>query len=68
MTVREELHRLVDALDEATTGDALEYLNWLLCESETLTEEELTGVRAGEAEIAHGQTVSWDKLRRQLRL
>lgn len=68
MTTREELHRLIDLLDEAKAQEALEYLSWLLEESEVLTEAELARIRAGEEEIARGESVSWDELRRKLRL
>ncbi len=55
MSVKQDLHRLVDELGEADAREALDYLRWLKQETESLTEEELARVRAGEAEIARGE-------------
>lgn len=66
MTVKEELHQLVDRLDTEDAGEALDYLQWLLSESETLTDEELALEREGAAEIARGDYVTLDALRREL--
>ncbi|MBI3980050.1 MAG: hypothetical protein HY331_17900 [Chloroflexi bacterium] len=67
MTIREELHHLVDVLDEEDAREALEYIRWLLEESETLTDAEMERVREGEAQINRGEYVTLDELQRELR-
>ncbi|HEY8490045.1 MAG TPA: hypothetical protein VIO14_03535 [Dehalococcoidia bacterium] len=66
MTVKEELHRLVDQLPDPEAEDALEYLRWLLSEEEVLTPEEMDRVKAGEAELARGDSTTLDDLKRRL--
>ena len=66
MTVKEELHSLVDQLDADNAAEALDYLRWLVTDSETLSEEELAFVREGEAQIARGEYVTLDELKRSL--
>ena len=68
MTVKEELHHLVDALGDDDAEDAVDYLRWLLSETDTLTEKELEDVRRGRKEIARGEYVTLDELRRHLGL
>lgn len=66
MTVKEALHRLIDELDEIDAEEALDYLQWLLSDSDTLTEEELALERQGEEEIARGEYITLDELQRDL--
>lgn len=66
MAVKEELHRLVDVLDEEDAHEALDYVRWLLEETETLTDEEMARVEAGKAQIGRGEYVTLEELRRQL--
>jgi hypothetical protein len=66
MNGRETLHELVDALPDDMTEDALEYLYWLLAESDTLTEDEVKAVEAGKAELARGEYVTLDEVKRRL--
>ena len=61
MTIKEELHRLVDDLDEQCTQEALEYLRWL-----AEPDEELAHVLEGETQIERGKFVKLDDLKRQL--
>lgn len=64
MTTREDLHHLVDQLDEAAADELLEYACWLAAEEdEPLTKEELARVEAGEAEIRRGDYVTLEELR-----
>jgi predicted transcriptional regulator len=63
MTVKEELHHLVDLLGEETAKEALDYLRWLAADSETLSEDELAAVSRGEQEIARGEYVTLTDLR-----
>ncbi len=66
MTVKEELHALVDRLADTDASEALEYLRWLLSPGETLSEEELSLVQKGEEEIARGEYVTLAELTRSL--
>lgn len=68
MTTKEELRHLVDSLSDAEAAELLDYARWLREESEALTPEELARAGRGEEEIRRGDTVSWDELRRDLKL
>ena len=69
MTVKDDLHHLVDELDEAAADELLEYAQWLAAEEdEPLTEEEVARVEAGEAEIRRGDYVGLDDMKRRLGL
>ncbi len=57
MTVREELHNLVDRLGEDDIEEVLDFVQWLLRPTETLTADELERVRRGEEQIARGEVV-----------
>jgi hypothetical protein len=64
--MKDELHSLVEQLDEATADEALVYLHWLASESETLSDEELAAVHWGEEQIANGEYVTLAELRQTL--
>lgn len=67
MTTKDELHQLVDELDEDAISELLEYAQWLAAdEDEPLSEEEMVRVREGEAAIAAGDYVTLENLRRQI--
>ena len=69
MSVKDELHSLVDQLDEDAADTLLENAEWLAAEEDDpLSEEELVRVREGEAAIAAGDYVMLEQLRRQIRL
>ena len=69
MSVKDELHHLVDQLDEDADDALLEYARWLVAEEDDpLSEEELVRVREGEAAIAAGDYGMLEQLRRQIRL
>lgn len=58
MTVKDDLHHLVDQLDEAAADELLEYARWLIAEEdEPLSDEERARVEAGEGEIRRGDHV-----------
>jgi hypothetical protein len=66
MTVKDDLHHLVDELDEDAVGELLEYAQWLTAdEDEPLSEDELARVREGEAAIAAGDYVTLEELHRR---
>jgi len=66
VTTREELHRLIDTLDEPKACEVLEYIHWLMEESDTLTEEELAQVLEAEERIERGEYITLDQLEREL--
>jgi hypothetical protein len=69
MTVKDDLHHLVDQLDEPAADELLDYARWLAAEEdEPLTDEERARVEAGEAEIRRGDDVSLEDLKRRLGL
>jgi hypothetical protein len=69
VTTKDDLHQLVDQLDEAAADELLEYARWLAAEEdEPLTEEELARVEAGEAEIRRGDYVTLEDVKRRLEL
>ena len=61
--MKEELHSLVEQLDENAADEALEYLHWLTSEGEALSDDELAAVQRGEEQIAHGEYVTLAELR-----
>ena len=65
-TGKEELHDLVDLLPDAEAADALDYVQWLLAEEDTLTAEEMELVRLGMEAIARGDYVTLGELKRDL--
>ena len=69
MTTKDELLHLVDELNEDAVGELLDYAHWLAAdEDEPLTDEERARVEAGKAEIARGDYVTLEELRRKLSL
>ena len=68
MTNKEKLIKLVEDLSEEDAGEAVDFVQWLLLEEDSLTEDELEEVKQGEAELARGERVSWDQVKRELGL
>jgi len=69
MTTKDDLHQLVDQLDEAAADELLDYTRWLAAEEdEPLTDEERARVEAGEAEIRRGDYVTLEDVKRRLGL
>jgi hypothetical protein len=68
MTTKDDLHHLVDELDDDAVGELLDYAQWLSQPEDTLTDEERARVETGKAEIASGDYVSLEELRRKLAL
>jgi hypothetical protein len=63
MTVKEELHKLIDALDDIEAAEVLAQMRWLLSDGDTLSDEALEQVGRGEEEIARGEYVTLNELR-----
>lgn len=66
MTMRQELHRLIDLLEDEDEESALEYLQWLINDEDVLTDEERDAVKEGESEIARGEYITLDQLAQSL--
>jgi hypothetical protein len=64
MTMKQELHRLIDLLEDEDEESALEYLQWLINDEDVLTDEERDAVKQGESEIARGEFVTLDQFAR----
>lgn len=61
MTVKEELHQIIDGLTDEEAEELLDYLN-LRADPDTLTPEELARVQAADAEIARGEYVTLEEI------
>ena len=70
MSIKEQLHNLVDMLPEAEVLAASRYLQFLVNDvaDEPLTEEDWREVRIGLAEIASGEFTTLEELKRELKL
>lgn len=68
MTVRDELRQIIDRLSDEQASELLDEIRWMLLDEETLPAEQLAEVLEGKAEIARGEWVDWDDLRKQLNL
>lgn len=62
MTVRENVHQLVDALPEERLAAALDLLSEL--EDDTLTAEEKAALERAEEDFREGRTVTLDEFKR----
>jgi len=76
MTLKDDLHHLVDELDEDAAREALAYLHTLglpavlrnaPIDDETETEDERAAVAEAEAAIARGDVIRDEDLERELR-
>jgi hypothetical protein len=63
MTAKEELHKLVDALDDIDAAEVLAHVRWLLSDGDTLSPEELEMVCKGEEQVSRGEYVTLAELR-----
>ncbi len=68
MSVKEELHQLIEQLDEFSVRETLDYIHWFQLSHDSLTPEEWEQVRQGEAQIARGEYITLDDLERELGL
>lgn len=68
MSVKEELHQLIEQLDESSAQETLDYIRWFQLSHDSLTPEEWEQVRRGEAQIARGGYITLDDLVRELGL
>lgn len=68
VVMKDELHKLVEELPAQKAEMAYRVLEMLLLSEEEATPEELADIEAAEAEIARGEWVSLDELKRKLGL
>ena len=71
MTVRDELHTIVDELPEEELLELHEFVNDLRVgteEEETVTAESLAAIREGLEDLRAGRTVSWEQVKRENRV
>ena len=64
MTVRENVHQLVDKLPEDRLEDALDYLADLKESDEALSAATAAAIEEGLEDIRHGRTISLEEYRR----
>ena len=64
MTVRENVHQVVDRLPEDRLEDVLDYLAELSELDEPLSDESLAALQEGLEDIRNGRTVPLDEYRR----
>jgi PHD/YefM family antitoxin component YafN of YafNO toxin-antitoxin module len=64
MTVRENVHQLVDTLPEDRLPDVLELLSEFEEDDDTLSPEEQAALERGLEDIRQGRTVSWEEYKR----
>ena len=58
--IREEVHRLVEALGDEELAEVRDFLNVLMREPLELTGEERQEVSEGEEEFRRGEWVRWE--------
>jgi predicted transcriptional regulator len=63
MTVRENVHQLVDTLPEERLADVLDYLN-LIEDDDTLTPEEEAAIEEGLEDVRQGRTITIEEYKR----
>jgi len=68
MTVRENVHQLIDALPEDRLADVMDYLADLQDEDATLSPETIAAIEEGLDDIRNGRTISLTDYRRTRRL
>jgi hypothetical protein len=64
MTVRENVHQLVDTLPEGSLEDVLDYLENLAEPDEPLSAEALAAIEEGLDDIRNGRTITLEEYRR----
>lgn len=68
MTVREELHRIVDELPEEELLDLRQFVDDLKTGTEaeeTVSPESLAAIQEGLEDIKAGRTVSWEQVKHE---
>lgn len=68
MTVRENVHQLVDTLPEERLVDVLDYLAELQDGEEPMSAETEAAIEEGLEDLRHGRTVTLEEYRRTRRM
>ncbi len=68
MTVRDNVHQLVDALPEERLADVLDYLAELHDGEEPLSPETEAAIEEGLDDLRHGRTITLEEYRRTRRV
>ncbi len=68
MTAKQALREKVEHLTEDEAAEWLARMEWESTDTETLTDDELEDVLAGQREIAAGESVDGEDLFRRLKL
>ena len=63
MSIREELIKAIESMNEENLEELLEYARWLQADKEELTPEEYRELEEAEAEVARGDVVPWGTTR-----
>jgi len=66
MTVRDNVHQLVDTLPEERLADVLDYLAELKDGEEPLSSETEAAIEEGLDDLRHGRTITLEEYRRTL--
>ena len=64
MTVRENVHQLIDKLPEDQLADVLDYLADLQDDGDSMSAETLAAIEEGLEDVREGRTISLDDYRR----
>jgi len=68
MTTRDRMHELVEQIPDEQTAEAVDYLEWLLLDEDEASPEELAEAKRGREQIARGEYVTLDEVKRSLGL
>jgi predicted transcriptional regulator len=68
MTVRDNVHQLVDTLPEERLADVLDYLAELQDGEEPLSPETEAAIEEGLDDLRHGRTITLEEYRRTRRV
>jgi hypothetical protein len=64
MTVRENVHQLVDTLPEGSLEDVLDYIESLSEPDEPISAETIAAIEEGLDDIRNGRTITLEEYRR----
>ncbi|KJS10386.1 MAG: hypothetical protein VR67_19050 [Peptococcaceae bacterium BRH_c8a] len=68
MSTKEALRQAIGKLNEDNARVVLKFVLYLLDEEEGLTPEDLAAIKKGEEQIARGEVVTLDELKKELKL
>jgi len=68
VSTKEALRQAIGKLNEDNARVVLKFVLYLLDEEEGLTPEDLAAIKKGEEQIARGEVVTLDELKKELKL